>query len=227
MGRRTRIPSQKALMAKENANKGYTKGKKSKQSGKVVQGDTGSKNEIAELEEGEINGTVVPRISKIAEVKKIHQDAITTWKEGVLNAQHSAGSSTKRSWFDEVEQDLTNKEVKESIWKKFDINKISNAGFKSESVPPDIQESISDHCPILVSYMEERKSNRKSFQFYNVWAKHPNFMDKVRHGWEAHVNVHIMFKVVRRLKLLKKTLKDLNNQFFRNIVDSQMQIERL
>nr|XP_009780318.1 PREDICTED: uncharacterized protein LOC104229377 [Nicotiana sylvestris] len=39
-----------------------------------------------------------------------------------------------------------------------------------------LAEGISDHCPAKVTFVEERQRIRRSFQFCNIWAKHPQFM---------------------------------------------------
>ncbi|MCD7468547.1 hypothetical protein HAX54_006890 [Datura stramonium] len=125
MGRRARIPSQKALMAKRDANKGNVKGQKRKQSVKEAQVEIGSK------------------VTRVSPVPSNSAGPVRTTKE--LSAQKSAGSSTRKSWADEVEQDLDSKDKKELIREKFDINKISNAGFKLKFVPPAIQVSNSEY----------------------------------------------------------------------------------
>ncbi|KAG5589168.1 hypothetical protein H5410_039682, partial [Solanum commersonii] len=70
-----------------------------------------------------------------------------------------------------------------------------------------LPEGISEHCPIKVTFVEEGLNTNKLFQFCNVWAKHPLFIDKVQAAWVKLLMV-----------LLKKELKVLNTQFFRNVV---------
>ncbi|XP_060202744.1 uncharacterized protein LOC132631162 [Lycium barbarum] len=82
-----------------------------------------------------------------------------------------------------------------------------------------MSEGISDHCSIRIAYEEEGFNSKKSFQFCNDWTQHPLFKDKVKAGWEVHIAGCRMFQVVKKLKLLKRELKDLNKQFFRNVVD--------
>lgn len=80
-----------------------------------------------------------------------------------------------------------------------------------------LHEGISDHCPAKVTLSEICKT-RKAFQFCNVWIKHPQFQAIVQEGWNESIEGCMMFQVVRRLKLLKKKLRKLHSQAFRDIV---------
>ncbi|XP_060183185.1 uncharacterized protein LOC132613154 [Lycium barbarum] len=79
-------------------------------------------------------------------------------------------------------------------------------------------EGISDHCPAKVILEEERTRKKKSFLYSNVWGKHPKFLGIVKAGWEIPIQGCKMMQVVKRLKLLKKNLKQLNGQYCRNII---------
>ncbi|XP_075080128.1 uncharacterized protein LOC142165484 [Nicotiana tabacum] len=81
-----------------------------------------------------------------------------------------------------------------------------------------LTEGINDHCPAKVTLVEERQKIRRTFQFCNIWAKHFQFMRIVKEGWEINLEGCKMFKVVKRLKLLKKGLRALNAQAFNNIL---------
>ncbi|KAH0723423.1 hypothetical protein KY289_006467 [Solanum tuberosum] len=80
-----------------------------------------------------------------------------------------------------------------------------------------LPEGISDHCPARVTLSEICKT-RKAFQFCNVWTKHPQLQATVQEGWNESIEGCMMFQVVRRLKLLKKKLRKLHSQAFRDIV---------
>ena len=79
-------------------------------------------------------------------------------------------------------------------------------------------EGISDHYPTKVVLNEEYKT-RKAFQFCNVWTKHSKFLPIVQEGWMAHIEDGMMYQVVRKLKLLKKKLRELHAEEFQNIVN--------
>ncbi|XP_019244584.1 PREDICTED: uncharacterized protein LOC109224460 [Nicotiana attenuata] len=81
-----------------------------------------------------------------------------------------------------------------------------------------LSEGISDHCPAMVTLEDRRIGMRKQFIYSNVWAQHPQFTDIVKTGWKVQVEGCKMFKIVKRLKMLKKVLKKLNAAYFSNIV---------
>nr|XP_016441912.1 PREDICTED: uncharacterized protein LOC107767416 [Nicotiana tabacum] len=70
----------------------------------------------------------------------------------------------------------------------------------------------------MVTLEDRRIRMRKQFIYSNVWAQHPQFTDLVKAGWEVQVEGCKMFKIVRKLKMLKKALKKLNADHFSNIV---------
>ncbi|GKA95342.1 hypothetical protein Tco_0817380, partial [Tanacetum coccineum] len=47
------------------------------------------------------------------------------------------------------------------------------------------------------------------FMFYNILAQNPWFKEIVSHGWMVNVSGFWMFKIVKRLKALKKPLRKL------------------
>ncbi|MCD7470944.1 hypothetical protein HAX54_011187 [Datura stramonium] len=75
-----------------------------------------------------------------------------------INSTKSSRSG-KRSWADEVEQEVHVPMRQHSIWDNFDINKISNA-FKLEFIPPIV--NVGPHPPFEML---------KGF-IQRVWAKH-------------------------------------------------------
>uniref|UniRef100_M1D6X1 Reverse transcriptase n=1 Tax=Solanum tuberosum TaxID=4113 RepID=M1D6X1_SOLTU len=81
-----------------------------------------------------------------------------------------------------------------------------------------LPEGISDHCPAKVYLKNHTIRTRRAFQYCNVWSQHPQLNDKSRAVWTTHVEGCKIWKVVKRLKLLKPCLKKLNAQYFRNIV---------
>ncbi|KAM3219264.1 hypothetical protein P3L10_023795 [Capsicum annuum] len=80
-----------------------------------------------------------------------------------------------------------------------------------------LNEGISDHCPAKVMLMDNPKF-KSPFQFCNVWTKHPYFIWLVNEGWEVDNEGCMVFKVVKRLILLKRGLRKLHVLAFQNIV---------
>ncbi|KAG5604098.1 hypothetical protein H5410_025590 [Solanum commersonii] len=80
-----------------------------------------------------------------------------------------------------------------------------------------LNEGISDHCPIKITFEGNNVKTRRAFKYCNVWSKHPQFKHVILEGWGTLIDGCRMLQVVRRLKLLKKELKKLNSMHFRNI----------
>ncbi|KAK6795388.1 hypothetical protein RDI58_008841 [Solanum bulbocastanum] len=80
-----------------------------------------------------------------------------------------------------------------------------------------LHEGISDHCPAKIT-LPNSLTIKRSFQFCNVWAQHPQLFTIVKEGWGVNIEGCMMYKVVRRLKLLKRRLKGLYPEAFSNIV---------
>ncbi|XP_016460088.1 uncharacterized protein LOC107783620 [Nicotiana tabacum] len=77
-----------------------------------------------------------------------------------------------------------------------------------------LEEGISDHCPLKILPINVHR-RAKSIAMY---GPHPNFLDVVKEGWNQAVQGCSMFRVVKKLKLLKHKLRDLNRRHFNNIV---------
>lgn len=76
---------------------------------------------------------------------------------------------------------------------------------------------ISDHSPCLVYPSALTPAKKGAFQFFNMWAAHPNFQDIVKEIWDVNLFGVEQFKLCRKLKLLKQPLKKLNNLEFSHI----------
>lgn len=65
-------------------------------------------------------------------------------------------------------------------------------------------EGVSDHCPILVHMVENENRVKPNFKYCNAWSTHPTFSQIVKESVS-------MFKVVKKLKLMKKRLNSCIN----------------
>ncbi|GJV69830.1 RNA-directed DNA polymerase, eukaryota, reverse transcriptase zinc-binding domain protein [Tanacetum coccineum] len=65
---------------------------------------------------------------------------------------------------------------------------------------------ISDHSPSVLSIPSLVKVKPKPFKFFNVSILDKRFKDVVREGWSSHVSGFDMFRVVKKLKGLKKPI---------------------
>lgn len=57
----------------------------------------------------------------------------------------------------------------------------------------------------------------KSFKYCNMWAQDESFLPLIQEGWQARVVGMTMFKVVTKLKNLKKVLKSLHRSKSSNV----------
>nr|GEZ33649.1 hypothetical protein [Tanacetum cinerariifolium] len=68
---------------------------------------------------------------------------------------------------------------------------------------------ISDHSPAVLRISLQNKLSPQPFKFANVVATFPRFKEVVKEGWSAQVSGFYMFRVVKKLKSLKKPLRKL------------------
>ncbi|GJU75149.1 RNA-directed DNA polymerase, eukaryota, reverse transcriptase zinc-binding domain protein [Tanacetum coccineum] len=71
---------------------------------------------------------------------------------------------------------------------------------------------VSDHSHSLMNIPKSISKKKKSFRFANYVADKDDFLDIVRDGWNHNVRGCHMYRVVQKLKLLKKPLNKLNWQ---------------
>ncbi|GJW44645.1 hypothetical protein Tco_0073444 [Tanacetum coccineum] len=68
---------------------------------------------------------------------------------------------------------------------------------------------ISDHSPSILSIPTLVTMKPKPFKFFNFLTSHDRFLDTVLECWQQQVSGFLMFRVVKKLKLLKKPLRKL------------------
>ncbi|XP_071725901.1 uncharacterized protein [Rutidosis leptorrhynchoides] len=71
---------------------------------------------------------------------------------------------------------------------------------------------ISDHSPAVLGIKSGIIIDKKSFRFMNYIAYKDSFLDTVEEGWSKDLAGHDMFKLVKNLKNMKRSLKKLNWQ---------------
>ncbi|GKC39342.1 sugar transport protein 13, partial [Tanacetum coccineum] len=67
----------------------------------------------------------------------------------------------------------------------------------------------SDHSPSLLCIPTAAKDKPKPFKFYNIITMHDKFKEIVQNVWITEISGFHMFRVVKRLKLMKKPLRKL------------------
>ncbi|XP_071699756.1 uncharacterized protein [Rutidosis leptorrhynchoides] len=68
---------------------------------------------------------------------------------------------------------------------------------------------ISDHCPAILKFPTTNRARHKPFKFGNFIVYKEGFDDIVIKGWRRVVVGHKMFQVVKKLRWLKKPLRNL------------------
>nr|XP_016492092.1 PREDICTED: uncharacterized protein LOC107811643 [Nicotiana tabacum] len=88
--------------------------------------------------------------------------------------------------------------------------------FRDQFLP----EGISDLCPVKLSNTNAPRRAKAAFKYCNVCSTHSNFLNIVHQRWKHQVDGCCMFKVVKKLKMLKQKVRSLNMQYFKNIIDT-------
>ncbi|KAL0305149.1 UNVERIFIED_CONTAM: hypothetical protein Scaly_2995500 [Sesamum calycinum] len=76
---------------------------------------------------------------------------------------------------------------------------------------------LSDHSPGIVSIFDNPAPKPKPFRFFNMWADHPDFIPTVEGRWGLNVEGTPQFRLCRKLKVLKSSLKAFNNLHYSHI----------
>ncbi|CAH9115366.1 unnamed protein product [Cuscuta europaea] len=74
-----------------------------------------------------------------------------------------------------------------------------------------------DHTASVVSILLNSSPRPKPFKFFNMWIKHHDFANLVAQHWNQEIEGTAQFSMVRKLKLLKRPLKNLNTKEFGHI----------
>ncbi|XP_074315498.1 uncharacterized protein LOC141651698 [Silene latifolia] len=81
-------------------------------------------------------------------------------------------------------------------------------------------EGLFYHCPCTINMSNEPERRKSGFKYFNMWGKVPEFTATVHRVWDTQIPGYKMFQLVKKLKLLKPSLKQLNGEVFGNIETS-------
>ncbi|KAJ6907745.1 hypothetical protein NC651_018242 [Populus alba x Populus x berolinensis] len=107
-----------------------------------------------------------------------------------------------------------------SVWSKLDrvlANPLCSLSYTSVQVHFDNPGAFSDHSPTTISFHPHQPMGKKCFKFFNMWSNHSCFLDLVREAWQLVTHGSPMFTLCKRLKHLKRPLRDLNKFHFSHI----------
>ncbi|KAL2248543.1 UNVERIFIED_CONTAM: putative ribonuclease H protein [Sesamum indicum] len=89
--------------------------------------------------------------------------------------------------------------------------------------------NVSDHCPLLLSVKQEKKTGPTPFRFQNMWTKHHDFKHCVTTSWQHPIHGHGMFAFQQKLHRIKAALKLWNTEvfgnIFQNITDAEQRVK--
>ena len=72
---------------------------------------------------------------------------------------------------------------------------------------------ISDHSPCIVSFKGGVHVKAKGFKFDNFMTMHPDFLKSVSDYWRVNFDRSFMYRVVQRLRTLKKPFRRLRSEY--------------
>ncbi|GJZ52720.1 RNA-directed DNA polymerase, eukaryota, reverse transcriptase zinc-binding domain protein [Tanacetum coccineum] len=71
---------------------------------------------------------------------------------------------------------------------------------------------VSDHSPAVLVFPEVKSRKNRAFRFLNYLTEKKEFITIVRDNWNVNVKGYAMFILAKRLKFLKKHMRDLNKR---------------
>ncbi|XP_074278607.1 uncharacterized protein LOC141602200 [Silene latifolia] len=74
-----------------------------------------------------------------------------------------------------------------------------------------------DHFPCFIQCGDTHLHRKRPFKFFNMWTGVPEFKNVVEAGWKTKIQGTLIYKVVRKLKLLKNSFKELNKELFSDV----------
>ncbi|GKA81855.1 gag-pol polyprotein [Tanacetum coccineum] len=71
---------------------------------------------------------------------------------------------------------------------------------------------VSDHSPTVLVFPEVKSMKNRAFRFLNYLTEKKEFITTVRDNWNVDIKGYAMFILAKRLKFLKKHMRDLNKK---------------
>ena len=78
-------------------------------------------------------------------------------------------------------------------------------------------EGLYDHCPCIVRFDKVIIRRAKAFKYFNMWKLDENFETTIDSIWRQEVDGNMMFRVVYKMKQLKKAFRRMDNENFSDI----------
>ncbi|XP_074314866.1 uncharacterized protein LOC141651037 [Silene latifolia] len=74
-----------------------------------------------------------------------------------------------------------------------------------------------DHTPCVISKTKGGQGTNRPFKYFNMWSSAPDFQSCVSTQWNRSIAGTKMYGVVRKLKMLKPILKNINRSHFSDV----------
>ncbi|XP_062089492.1 uncharacterized protein LOC133796026 [Humulus lupulus] len=75
-----------------------------------------------------------------------------------------------------------------------------------------LPEGVFDHSPGILSIYPNTHDSHKPFRYFNYWSSLEDFTGIVQKGWSEIVEGHPMYRLVKKLRMLKQGLRRLHQQ---------------
>ncbi|CAN1120408.1 LINE-1 retrotransposable element ORF2 protein [Linum perenne] len=76
---------------------------------------------------------------------------------------------------------------------------------------------VSDHCGMVLNTDVQMKTLPKSFRFFKMWCKHPDYSNIIEDAWKSGVSGSPLIRICKKLQLIKGELKKLNRRCYSDI----------
>ncbi|GKC85611.1 RNA-directed DNA polymerase, eukaryota, reverse transcriptase zinc-binding domain protein [Tanacetum coccineum] len=150
---------------------------------------------------------------------------------GIVIEEHSNGSSVPNSEMNEFAHCIRDVEVEDILslgvhftWtksrnnpkcktlKKLDRIMISKAFMDKfhNSSGMFLPYMISDHSLVVLKIPNGMEKRRQAFRFSNFVTDKKEFIPMVKEAWEVDIEGHMMYRIVKKMKLMKKSLNKLS-----------------
>ncbi|XP_048503083.1 uncharacterized protein LOC125498834 [Beta vulgaris subsp. vulgaris] len=73
-----------------------------------------------------------------------------------------------------------------------------------------LPEGIFDHSPMLIKVYNQIGCGKKPFKYFHMWSTADDFGMRVSEAWSTQITGCAMYRVVKKMKLVKDSLKQLN-----------------
>ncbi|XP_074277754.1 uncharacterized protein LOC141601377 [Silene latifolia] len=78
-------------------------------------------------------------------------------------------------------------------------------------------EGLFDYCPCTLIMRPDCVRKKGSFKYFNMWGKDSEFLPIVKKVWDTQILGVKIFQLVKKLKMRKKPLKELNGSAYAQI----------